>query len=64
MLHLIDRRAVGLRQIALGSQAPLTPDNHEAARAAMSRSPGDRGRIPGVRSNRLVVPTISEKVCA
>ncbi|KAA0683349.1 Mu-like prophage major head subunit gpT family protein [Roseomonas genomospecies 6] len=46
----------GLWQLAYGSKAPLTPENYEAARAAMKSVRGDNGRKLGVSPTLLVVP--------
>jgi phage major head subunit gpT-like protein len=46
----------GLWQMAFGSKADLTPDNYEAARAAMMSLKGDGGRSLGVKPTTLVVP--------
>lgn len=46
----------GLWQLAYGSKAPLTVENYEAARAAMTSVRGDNGRKMGVSPTILVVP--------
>lgn len=47
----------GLWQLAYASKAPLTVENYEAARTAMTELRGDNGRKLGVTPNILVVPT-------
>lgn len=51
----------GLWQLAYGSKAALTAANYAAARAAMSRLKGDKGRILGIRPTVLVVPPALEE---
>lgn len=46
----------GLWQLAYASKQDLTPDNYEAARAAMSRLRGDNGKLLGVKPTHLLVP--------
>jgi phage major head subunit gpT-like protein len=46
----------GLWQCAFASKADLTPDNYEAARAAMMAFKGDGGRPLGIKPNVLIVP--------
>ena len=46
----------GLWQMAFASKDDLTPDNYEAARAAMSAFKGDGGRPLGIKPNVLLVP--------
>ncbi len=50
----------GLWQLAFGSKAPLTAENFEAARAAMSARKGDGGRLLGVKTTHIIVPTSLE----
>jgi len=50
----------GLWQLAYASKAPLTAENYEAARAAMSALRGDHGHPLGIMPNKLVVPTTLE----
>lgn len=50
----------GLWQLAYASKADLTPENYEAARAAMTSLRGDRGTILGVKPTVLVVPMALE----
>ena len=46
----------GLWQMAFASKDDLTPDNYEAARAAMAAFKGDGGRPLGIKPNVLLVP--------
>lgn len=46
----------GLWQLAFGSKADLTPDNYEAARAAMMALKGDEGRPLNIKPDVLVAP--------
>lgn len=46
----------GLWQLAYASNAPLSGESYAAARAALAKVRGDRGRIMGVRPTTLVVP--------
>ena len=50
----------GLWQLAFGSKAPLTAENHAAARQAMMGFRSDGGRILGVNPAVLVVPSALE----
>lgn len=47
----------GLWQLAYASKLPLTPENYESARAAMSKMRGDNGKRLGVRGTHLLVPS-------
>lgn len=50
----------GLWQLTFASKADLTPDNYEAARAAMMAFTGDGGRPLGIKPTTLIVPTSLE----
>lgn len=52
----------GLWQLAFASKAPLTAENYEAARKAMTGLMGDAGRPLNVKPDTLLVPTPSWKV--
>ena len=51
-----DNAGYGLWQLAYASNQPLTPDNYEAARAAMTSLRSYSGRPLGITPNVLVVP--------
>lgn len=50
----------GLWQLAYASKLPLTAENYEAARAAMTGLRGDNDHRLGIIPNKLVVPTALE----
>jgi phage major head subunit gpT-like protein len=50
----------GLWQLAYASKAALTPENYEAARAAMTTLRGEGGRVLGIMPTLLIVPASLE----